>query len=192
MFTFTAGALSECLNLPEVHCRLSKYIMEITKQTIIEIKALAFKNKKENATFFRQVGAKPPRKVGEAFQKLHEEVFAEVNCLDCGNCCKSLGPKLNSADIRRISSVLRIKATEFEAKYLRLDEDDDFVFSVMPCVFLNNDNTCRIYEDRPRACREYPHTDQRKMHQVLNITLKNIPVCPAVSEIVERLKKVKI
>jgi len=51
--------------------------MEITRQTIADIKLLAFKNKKENATFFRQVAAKPPGKVDEAFQNLHEEVFAE-------------------------------------------------------------------------------------------------------------------
>ena len=166
--------------------------MKITQQSIVDIRALAFKNKKENATFFRQVGAKPPGKVDEAFQKLHEEVFSEVNCLDCANCCKSLGPKLNSTDIRRISNVLRLKTSEFEQKYLRMDEDDDFVFSTMPCVFLAEDNACKIYEDRPRACREYPHTDQRKMHQVLDITLKNMSTCPTVFEIVERLKKVKI
>ncbi len=166
--------------------------MEITPQTIEDIRTQAFKNRKENATFFRQVKARPPLKVDAAFQKLHEEVFAEVNCLDCGNCCKSLGPKLNSADIRRISNVLRIKVSEFEERYLRTDEDDDYVFSIMPCVFLEKDNTCKIYEDRPRACREYPHTDRRKMHQVLDITLKNMSTCPAVSEIVERLKKMKI
>jgi Fe-S-cluster containining protein len=166
--------------------------MKITQQSIAEIRSLAYKNRKENATFFRQVGAKPPGRVDEAFQTLHEEVFAEVNCLECGNCCKSLGPKLNSADIRRICDVLRIKASEFEEKYLRLDEDDDYVFRIMPCAFLAEDNTCKIYEDRPRACREYPHTDQRKIHQVLDITLKNIAVCPAVYEIVERLKKMKI
>ena len=73
-----------------------------------------------------------------------------------------------------------------------LTANDDFVFSKMPCVFLEEDNTCKIYEDRPRACREYPHTDQRKIHQVLDITLKNMSTCPAVFEIVERLKKVKI
>lgn len=166
--------------------------MEITPQTIEDIRTQAFKNRKENATFFRQVKARPPLKVDAAFQQLHEEVFAEVNCLDCGNCCKSLGPKLNSADIRRISNVLRIKVSEFEERYLRTDEDDDYVFSIMPCVFLEKDNTCKIYEDRPRACREYPHTDRRKMHQVLDITLKNLSTCPAVSEIVERLKKMKI
>ncbi len=166
--------------------------MEISKQTIAENKVLAFKNKKENATFFRQVAAKPPGRVDEAFQNLHEEVFAEVNCLECANCCKSLGPKLNNNDIRRISGVLRIKVSEFEEKYLRLDEDQDHVFAKMPCAFLEEDNTCIIYEDRPRACREYPHTDQRRIHKILDITLKNIETCPAVFEIVERLKKVKI
>ncbi len=166
--------------------------MEISKQIFAENKVLAFKNKKENATFFRQVAAKPPGRVDEAFQNLHEEVFAEVNCLECANCCKSLGPKLNNNDIRRISGVLRIKVSEFEEKYLRLDEDQDYVFRKMPCAFLEEDNTCIIYEDRPRACREYPHTDQRRIHQILDITLKNIETCPAVFEIVERLKKVKI
>ena len=166
--------------------------MEISKQTLSENKAIAFKNKKENATFFRQVAAKPTGRVDEAFQNLHEQVFAEVNCLECANCCKSLGPKLNSNDIRRISGVLRIKASEFDEKYLRLDEDHDYVFRIMPCVFLGEDNSCIIYEDRPRACREYPHTDQRRIHQILDITLKNIETCPAVFEIVERLKKVKI
>jgi hypothetical protein len=166
--------------------------MEISKLTFAENKVLAFKNKKENATFFRQVAAKPPGRVDEAFQNLHEEVFAEVNCLECANCCKTLGPKLNNNDIRRISGVLRIKVSEFEEKYLRLDEDQDYVFAKMPCAFLEEDNTCKIYEDRPRACREYPHTDQRRIHQILDITLKNIETCPAVFEIVERLKKVKI
>ena len=166
--------------------------MKITRQSLEEIRILAFKNKKENAAFFRQVKAKPALKVDEAFQAFHEEVFVEVNCLDCANCCKSLGPKLNSADIRRISGVLRIKVSEFESKYLCMDEDNDFVFSKMPCVFLAEDNSCKIYEDRPRACREYPHTDRRRMHQVLDITLKNMSTCPAVYEIVERLKKVKI
>lgn len=166
--------------------------MEITQNYLSEIKSLAFKNKKGNATFFRQLAAKPPGRIDEAFQKMNDEVFAEVNCLDCANCCKTLGPKLNSTDIRRISGVLKIKASEFELRYLHIDEDHDYVFNVMPCVFLAGDNTCSIYDVRPRACREYPHTDQRRMHQVLDITLKNIAVCPAVYEIVERLKNMKI
>lgn len=31
----------------------------------------------------------------------------------------------------------------------------------MPCPLLGRDNYCAVYADRPKACREYPHTDRR-------------------------------
>lgn len=166
--------------------------MKITPQSIKELNLLAKKKQKENAAFFRQLATKPPGKVDESFQNLHDVVFGEVNCLDCGNCCKSLGPRITDADIRRISSTLKVKASELTNKYLLLDEDTDYVFKTMPCPFLDTDNYCKIYDNRPRACRDYPHTDRRRMHQILDITLKNIATCPAVFEIVERLKTVKL
>ena len=166
--------------------------MKITPQLLDALQLQAAKKKKENSAFFRQLSGRDPCKVDEAFHRLHEEVFEEVNCLDCGNCCRSLGPRITDADIRRVSSALKIKPSEFTAKYLRLDEDQDYVFRTMPCPFLSEDNYCKIYENRPRACRDYPHTDRRRMQQVLNITLKNMETCPAVFEIVERLKNVKL
>jgi hypothetical protein len=51
------------------------------------------------------------------------------------------------------------------------------------------DNYCMIYEIRPRACREYPHTNRRRFHQILKLTWRNTLVCPAVLEIVARLKQ---
>jgi Fe-S-cluster containining protein len=166
--------------------------MIINQQSLKELQQEAKKKQKENTAFFRQLAAKSPGKVDAAFQDLHYEVFDEVNCLDCGNCCKSLGPRLTDADIRRITTVLKVKPSEFTSGYLRLDEDNDYVFRQMPCVFLSEDNYCKIYNDRPRACRDYPHTDRRRMHQILDITLKNTATCPAVYEVVERLKKIKL
>ncbi|MFA5972773.1 MAG: YkgJ family cysteine cluster protein [Lentimicrobiaceae bacterium] len=165
--------------------------MEITALTLKTLKADAKLHLKENTAFFRQLAKKDPGKLDEAFRRLHEDVFEEVNCLDCGNCCKSLGPRITHADIRRISSALKIKPSELTAKYLRMDEDNDYVFKSMPCPFLDRDNYCKIYENRPRACRDYPHTDRRRMQQILDITLKNTATCPAVFEIIEQLKKVK-
>jgi len=166
--------------------------MKITTQTIDALPILASKNKKEYLTFFKQLASKNQNKVDEAFHRLHEQVFAEIDCLDCGNCCKSLGPRISDADIRRIASTLKKRPSELTEKYLRLDEDNDYVFKQMPCPFLGLDNYCEIYENRPRACREYPHTDRRRMHQILNITMKNASTCPAVFEIIERLKQVGI
>jgi len=48
-----------------------------------------------------------------------------------------------------------------------------------------------IYDHRPKACSEYPHTNRRKFIQITDLTLKNAEICPAVFEIVEELKKVK-
>ncbi len=166
--------------------------MKINTQYIKELPGEAKKMQKENVTFFRQLASKPPAKVDSAFQNVHEEVFDEVNCLDCGNCCKALGPRLTDADIRRISTAIRVKPSELTAKYLYLDEDNDYVFRQMPCAFLDADNYCTIYDNRPRACRDYPHTDRRRIQQLLDLTLKNTATCPAVFEIVERLKKIKI
>jgi len=166
--------------------------MVISKHTLTALKSDAKKLMNENTVLFKQLSKKDPGKVDDAFHSLHEDVFAEVNCLDCGNCCRSLGPRISDADIRRVSNALRIKPSELSEKYLRLDEDNDYVFRTMPCPFLDTDNYCKIYEDRPRACRDYPHTDRRRMQQILDITLKNTYTCPAVFEIVGRLKKVKL
>mgnify|MGYP000010387066 CR=1 FL=1 len=83
---------------------------------------------------------------------------------------------------------LRLKTADFEARYLRLDEDGDWVLRQLPCPFLESDNACSIYEDRPKACREYPHTDRVKQVQILDLTAKNALICPAVGEIVARME----
>jgi len=77
-------------------------------------------------------------------------------------------------------------------KYLRTDSDNDFVLQSAPCPFLDDQNYCRVYEARPKACREYPHTNRKKMVQILDLTAKNTQVCPAVFEMVERLKKINL
>jgi len=166
--------------------------MKITPEILSSLKLQAAKKKKENSAFFRQLANKDSGKVDAAFHRLHEDVFQEVNCLECGNCCKSLGPRITDADIRRISSALKMKPSELTTAYLILDEDNDYVFKTMPCPFLDTDNYCKIYENRPRACRDYPHTDRRRMQQILNITVKNLETCPAVFEIVEKLKKAQL
>ena len=83
-----------------------------------------------------------------------------------------------------------MKPSYFIEQYLHVDEDKDFVLNTAPCAFLGEDNYCTVYEHRPTACREYPHTDRKRFYQVLDITLRNTAVCPAAFEIVEKLKKV--
>ena len=129
------------------------------------------------------------KNVDVIFQKYHEEVFRKVDCLGCANCCITTGPLIMDRDIARISKVLRIKPAVFEAQYLRIDEDGDWVFKTMPCPFLGSDNYCLIYEDRPKACREYPHTDSKNMHRLLDKTVTNSTICPAAAMILEKIRE---
>jgi uncharacterized protein len=148
-------------------------------------KARAAANKK----FLAGLKRKDPRTLDHQFHTIHDEVFAKTNCLTCANCCKTTSPIFYQTDIERASRYLKIKPGLFVEQFLQVDEDKDFVLKTSPCPFLDKDNYCGIYESRPKACREYPHTNRKKVVQILDLTYRNTFVCPAVLEIVERLKK---
>lgn len=152
-------------------------------------KVLSANREKENRKFLLGLKRKDGRKVDAVFHRVHEEVFEEINCLSCANCCKTTSPIFYQNDIERVAKKLRMKPGDFIRKFLKVDEDNDFVLQSSPCPFLDADNACTVYEDRPKACREYPHTDRKKMVQIMDLTVKNTRVCPAVLEIVERVKR---
>ncbi len=153
-----------------------------------EFKQRAKDRKQSNKKFIQKLKRQKPRNLDEQFYDLHEEVFQEIDCLDCANCCKTTSPIFIDKDIDRLAKHFRIRPAEFIEKYLHLDKEEDYVLNSSPCPFLGTDNYCSVYENRPRACREYPHTNRRKMHQILDLTYKNTLVCPAVLEIINRLK----
>jgi len=144
---------------------------------------------KQNKKFFAKLKKRPPKQLDGMMQQLHEETFSRIDCLECANCCKTTGPLFTDKDIERISKHFRMKPQAFIETYLHVDEDGDHVLQSVPCTFLGPDNYCSIYEVRPKACREYPHTDRKKFHQISKLTLKNVAICPAAFEIVEALKK---
>lgn len=147
----------------------------------------ARKNVKANKKLFNRLAKK--KKLDDVFHPLHEEIFAKTDCLTCGNCCRTTSPIFRDVDIERIAKHVGMRVTEFTDKYLHQDEERDWVLNSSPCTFLNlDDNKCSIYEFRPKACREYPHTDRKNMSQIMTLTFRNTMVCPAVAEMAERLK----
>jgi Fe-S-cluster containining protein len=143
----------------------------------------------ENKKFFGKLKKKPPKDLDYVMQELHENEFKRTDCLECANCCKTTGPLFTTRDIERISKHFRQKPQQFIDTYLRIDEDNDYVLQSVPCVFLGADNYCSIYDVRPKACSEFPHTDRKKFQQISNLTLKNVAICPAAYNIVEEMKK---
>ncbi|AZQ58926.1 YkgJ family cysteine cluster protein [Maribacter sp. MJ134] len=143
----------------------------------------------ENKKFFAKLKKRPPKNLDYLMQELHEKEFERTDCLTCANCCKTTGPLFTNADVARIAKNFRMKPQRFIEQYLRVDEENDYVLQQVPCTFLGADNFCSIYEVRPKACREFPHTDRKKFQQISHLTLKNVAICPAAFNIVEEMKK---
>jgi len=155
-----------------------------------DLKKLAKKTEALNKTFFRNIKPGKATLLDKITHIENDKVFSKINCLDCACCCKFLGPRLTQKDIREMAHSLNMKEAEFENKFIKTDEDGDQIFSSLPCPFLDSDNYCRVYDKRPRACRDYPHTQQPEILRKKNIHIKNTFYCPAVFEILENVRKI--
>ena len=139
---------------------------------------------------FKMLRRQKPRELAVAINVEHEEVFQRVRCQDCAHCCETTSPIFTDRDVPRIAKALGMRPSAFTERYLKLDDDQDYVLKSSPCAFLDkSDKSCLIYDVRPKACREYPHTDDPKQMHLLELTAKNVEVCPAVFEIMERVSE---
>lgn len=55
---------------------------------------LAQQKQKEHRKFLATLKKKAPKNLDKITQEIHTEVFNEIDCTKCANCCKSLGPLL--------------------------------------------------------------------------------------------------
>lgn len=121
----------------------------------------------------------------------HDNVFSQLDCLQCANCCKGIPALVTKTDKKRISKHLGLSIKQFSNSYTKIDEDGDEVLKKSPCSFLNTDNSCQIYEVRPNACRKYPHTNGYELVDNLDLLKVNIRYCPAAYSITKRLLEVQ-
>ncbi len=126
------------------------------------------------------------KEVDDLFNTLHNELFEEIDCLQCVNCCKEMNIPLEGKDVNEISMKLGLSMKEFKAKYLE-KTDQGLKIKGKPCPFLK-DYGCSIYVCRPKNCREYPYTHKKKInYRLLNLVI-NCDTCPVVFEIFEKGK----
>lgn len=167
--------------------------MNLTKHTLpLEYRSLietAKSQRKSIRAFIDRLKKNPPADLDHATNECHDLAFTQIDCLKCAHCCASTGPLFRSKDIERLSDHLRLRPADFVTQYLREDEDRDYVFKKMPCPFLKDDKCCSVYESRPGACRDYPHTQQREVRKKLDIMYHNALICPAVARVVSLLQE---
>jgi Fe-S-cluster containining protein len=166
----------------------------LIKDPIGYMKRTFKKNGKTYTTFLRGLLHRKIRGLDSLAIALHKQAFKKIDCLDCANCCKTMSPTYNKADIHRIAKHLGMTYQEYIDTYLEIDEDNgDYMNKSVPCQFLKPDNKCAIYAVRPRDCSGFPHTQWRDFKLYVSGThIQNIEYCPITMNVVERMHEIII
>ncbi|HEU4574403.1 MAG TPA: YkgJ family cysteine cluster protein [Chitinophagaceae bacterium] len=141
--------------------------------------------------FLSRLEKKPPRGLDKMTAAVEKEVWDEVDCLTCANCCKTMTPTYTPADIRRIAAHFKMTPEQFRGKWLYKERSSgDWMNKSTPCQFLNlKDNKCSIYSIRPVDCAGFPHLPKRRMVDYMHIHKQNVEYCPATYKMVEKIKQ---
>ena len=140
--------------------------------------------------FLGKIEKNPPKGLDKLAEKIDAEVWKEIDCLSCANCCKKMSPTFTVKDIKRIATHFEITPNEFKEKWLFFDKKDkDWMNTSQPCQFLNStSNMCSIYEVRPDDCAGFPHLKKKKMVEYIHVHQQNISYCPATYKMVEKMQ----
>ncbi len=160
------------------------------KINIKSFRSKAYRKRGALTKFMNRLQKKAPKGVDAIARKLNDEVWQEVECLSCANCCKTMTPTFTKTDIKRISAHLKMTPKAFYDKWLTKEEDsNDIINKSTPCQFLNKDNKCSIYEVRPRDCSGFPHFSKKDVLDYTHVYTENIHRCPATLLWVEKMEK---
>jgi Fe-S-cluster containining protein len=152
----------------------------------------AFKLKKRSFRYFlTKLEKNPPKGLHKMMVDVDKAVWAETDCLTCGNCCKKMTPTFTMADMKRIAAHFDLTVPAFKEKWLVQPKNDkDWHNKKQPCQFLNkSDNKCSIYAIRPADCAGFPHLTKKKPELYIHVHKQNIEYCPATFKMVEKMKQ---
>lgn len=148
------------------------------------------KNAKVLKSFLTKVEKRAPKGLDPLVEYLSPQVWKEIDCLSCANCCKTMTPTFTKTDIKRIAAHLNTTPKAFSTHWLTYEKKDkDWVNKSRPCQFLNlKTNKCNIYAVRPADCAGFPHLTKKKMTDYMHVHKQNLSYCPATYQMVEKMK----
>jgi len=127
--------------------------------------------------------------VDSIVRKHYREVSAQVECRECGNCCKVFCPPLTSEDIDRLALLKQISREDLIREYLAASGGGEkHSMKSAPCPFLDG-NECSVYQERPEACRAYPGLERPGFLSRISYAFSNCSVCPIIYHVYERVKQ---
>jgi uncharacterized protein len=145
-------------------------------------------SRKSFRRFLNKMEKTPADGIDKMTAAIDKEVWQEVDCLTCANCCKKMTPTFTPKDLKRVSAHFGETVEEFKTKWLKKERNGDWVNTTQPCQFLNlTDNKCSIYAVRPDDCAGFPHLKKKKFDDYAHVHKQNIDYCPATFKMVAKL-----
>jgi Fe-S-cluster containining protein len=141
----------------------------------------------QNWRFRSYLKMQDDKKIDSFVKPIYEFVIKNIDCLECGNCCRKLRPAITNEDICKFEKEFGLSEDEIIVKYIETDEFNELRLKGSPCVFLDG-NECKIYQNRPEDCKSYPHLHKKRFTTRLMGIIENTEVCPIVYNVYEELK----
>jgi uncharacterized protein len=151
------------------------------------IAALAEQREDEHYAFRSFLKMQDETEIDSIVHELNETISPEIDCTQCGNCCKSLMISITPPERSFFASHFNLPQQEANEKYLTQSAGGDTIMNTMPCIFLA-ENKCTVYEQRFTDCREFPHLHKPGFTSRMFSTIMYYGKCPIVFNVVEALK----
>lgn len=120
---------------------------------------------------------------------LNETISPQIDCMSCGNCCKSLMIPVSDVEADNLSQHLHQTREDFDEQYIEKGSNGmRMMINQIPCHFLS-EKKCTIYEYRFEGCKEFPALHLPNFKNRLFTTFMHYQRCPIIFNVVEQLKE---
>ncbi len=155
---------------------------------LTKIKQIAEEKQAENDLFRDFLKQQDDEAIDSMVHTLTETITPQIDCTQCGNCCKSLMINITKEETDQLASHLQISETQLIDQYIEQSEQGQMIINTIPCHFLK-ETSCSIYEHRFTECREFPHLHKPHFTGRLFGTMQYYEICPIIFNVVEKLKE---
>lgn len=143
----------------------------------------------ENNSFRSFIHELPSKQIDFTLNVIVPEVEKNIDCTQCGNCCRHLQPGLSEEEISRLASLKNMSDDDFKNQFTAQEKGTMIQYmTARPCVFLDN-KICSFYESRPHSCKDFPYLDEARIKMYWKRVMEYYKICPIVFNTVELLKK---
>lgn len=119
---------------------------------------------------------------------LNQIIEPQIDCTQCGNCCKSLMVNITNEEATNAAEFLNISRPDFDEKYIEKGSHELMIINTIPCAFLTG-TSCSIYSHRFAGCKEFPALHLHQFNKRLFTVMMHYNRCPIIYNVVEQLKK---